>query len=96
MDASDNGRQLPARYGQNVWGLAVGRKAWLFSDTPAGANASAIIYSLVQTAKANRLDPYAWMRLLMRELPAARSLEDYETLLPWNLHHDRLSIPFRS
>jgi hypothetical protein len=73
----------------------VGRKAWLFSDTPAGANASAIIYSLVQTAKANRLDPYAWMRLLMRELPAARSLEDYETLLPWNLHHDRLSIPFR-
>jgi hypothetical protein len=54
-----------------------------------------MIYSLVQTAKANRLDPYAWMRLLMRELPAARSLEDYETLLPWNLHHDRLSIPFR-
>lgn len=75
--------------------FVVGRKAWLFSDTPAGANASAIIYSLVQTAKANRLDPYAWMRLLMRELPAARSLEDYETLLPWNLHHDRLSIPFR-
>ena len=75
--------------------FVVGRKAWLFSDTPAGANASAMIYSLVQTAKANRLDPYAWMRLLMRELPAARSLEDYETLLPWNLHHDRLSIPFR-
>jgi hypothetical protein len=46
-------------------------------------------------AKANRLDPYAWMRLLMRELPAARSLEDYEALLPWNLRHDRLSIPFR-
>ncbi len=75
--------------------FVVGRKAWMFSDTPAGANASAIIYSLVQTAKANRLDPYAWMRLLMRELPAARSLEDYEALLPWNLHHDRLSIPFR-
>lgn len=75
--------------------FVVGRKAWMFSDTPAGANASAMIYSLVETAKANRLDPYAWMRLLMRELPAARTGEDYEALLPWNLHPDRLSIPFR-
>lgn len=72
----------------------VGRKAWLFSDTPGGANASAMIYSLVETAKANGLDPYAWMRLLMRELPVACSAEDYEALLPWNLHPDRLSIPF--
>jgi transposase len=76
--------------------FVVGRKAWMFSDTPAGANASAMIYSLVHTAKANALDPYAWMRLLMRKLPAARSVEDYEALLPWNLHPDRLSIPFRA
>lgn len=74
--------------------FVVGRKAWLFSDTPGGANASAMIYSLVETAKANGLDPYAWMRLLMRELPVACSAEDYEALLPWNLHPDRLSIPF--
>lgn len=74
--------------------FVIGRKAWLFSDTPAGANASAMIYSLVETAKANGLDPYAWMRLLMRELPAARSVDDYDLLLPWNLHPDRLTIPF--
>ena len=74
--------------------FVVGRKAWLFSDTPAGANASAMIYSLVETAKANGLDPYAWMRVLMRELPLARTADEYEALLPWNLHPDRLSIPF--
>lgn len=74
--------------------FVLGRKAWLFSDTPAGANASAMIYSLAETAKANGLDPYAWMRLLMRALPAANSVDDYEALLPWNLHPDRLSIPF--
>ena len=66
--------------------FVIGRKAWLFSDTPAGANASAIIYSMVETAKANGLDPYAWLRRIMRDLPAARTVEEIEALLPWNLH----------
>lgn len=66
--------------------FVVGRKAWLFSDTPAGANASAVIYSLVQTVKANGLEPYAWLRRVMRDLPAAKTVEDVEALLPWNLH----------
>lgn len=66
--------------------FVVGRKAWLFSDTPAGANASAVIYSLVQTVKANGLEPYAWLRRIMRDLPAAKTVEDVEALLPWNLH----------
>ena len=64
----------------------IGRKAWLFSDTPAGANASAIIYSLLQTAKANGQEPYAWLRRVMRDLPAAKTVEEMEALLPWNLH----------
>ena len=70
----------------------VGRKGWLFSDTPADANASAIIYSMVETAKANGLDPYAWLRRVMRELPAARTVEEIEALLPWNLHAVDLTI----
>jgi transposase len=65
--------------------FVVGRKAWLFSDTPAGANASAIIYSLVHTAKANGLEPYAWLCRVMRDLPAAKTVEDIEALLPWRL-----------
>jgi len=65
--------------------FVVGRKAWLFSDTPAGAHASAMIYSLVQTAKANGLEPYTWLRRVLRDLPAAKTVEAVETLLPWNL-----------
>lgn len=65
--------------------FVVGRKAWLFSDTPAGAHASAVIYSLVQTAKANGLEPYTWLRRVLRDLPAANSVDAVEALLPWNL-----------
>ena len=57
--------------------FVIGRKNWLFSDTPKGAAASAQLYSLVETAKANGQEPYAW-------LPTAYSVEDYEALLPWN------------
>jgi transposase len=66
--------------------FVVGRKAWLFSDTPAGANASAIIYSLVETAKANGIEPYTWLRHVLEYLPAAQTADEIEKLLPWNLH----------
>jgi len=65
--------------------FVIGRKAWLFSDTPAGARASAVIYSLVQTAQANGLEPYSWLRRVLRELPSAQSVDAVEALLPWNL-----------
>ncbi|MFD2882810.1 transposase domain-containing protein [Pseudomonas lini] len=54
----------------------------MFSDTPKGATASA--YSLVETAKANGQEPYAWLRHALKRLPQASSVEDYEALLPWN------------
>ena len=65
--------------------FVIGRKAWMFSDTPAGANSSAVIYSLVETAKANGLEPYTWLRRVLRDLPAAKTVDDVEALLPWNL-----------
>lgn len=65
--------------------FVVGRKGWLFSDTQAGAHASATIYSLVQTAKANSVEPYSWLRRVLRDLPAAQTPEQIEALLPWNL-----------
>ena len=66
--------------------FVVGRKAWLFSDTPAGADASAVIYSLVQSAKANGVEPYLWLLRVLRDLPAAKTVDDVEALLPWNLN----------
>ncbi|MFJ4133619.1 IS66 family transposase [Pseudomonas cyclaminis] len=64
--------------------FVIGRKNWLFSDTPKGATASAQLYSLVETAKANGQEPYAWLRHALELLPTATSVEDYEALLPWN------------
>lgn len=66
--------------------FVIGRKAWMFSDTPAGAHASALLYSLIETAKANGLEPYTWLRRVLRRLPEATTADDYEALLPWNLH----------
>lgn len=62
--------------------FVIGRKAWLFADTVAGAEASANLYSLVETAKANGLEPYRYLRYLFTRLPAAKTLEDFEALLP--------------
>ena len=65
--------------------FVIGRKAWLFSDTPAGARASATHYSLIETAKANGLEPYAYLKQILTDLPYAESVEDIEALLPWNI-----------
>jgi hypothetical protein len=56
--------------------FVIGRKNWMFSDTPAGAYASAVIYSLVETAKVNGVEPYFWLCQVLEQLPAAKSLED--------------------
>lgn len=64
--------------------FVIGRKNWLFSDTPKGAHASALIYSLVETAKANGQEPYAWLRYVLERLPQATSVDALEALLPWN------------
>jgi len=73
--------------------FVVGRKNWLFSGTPEGAKASALLYSLVETAKANRLEPYAYLRYIFEKLPMAETLEDYEVLLPWNVTPAQLACP---
>jgi transposase len=65
--------------------FVVGRRNWLFADTVGGANASANLYSLLQTCLANRIDGYRYLTALLVELPKARTVEDFEALLPWRL-----------
>ncbi len=62
-----------------------GRKAWLFADTPKGAKASAMYYSLIESAKANNLEPYDYLHKMLKRLPYAETVEDFEALLPWNM-----------
>lgn len=64
--------------------FAIGRKNWIFCDTPSGAHASATIYSLVESAKANGIQPFDYLNLIFKELPLASSIEDYEKILPYN------------
>ena len=66
--------------------FVVGRKNWLFSNTQAGAHASAVLYSLLETAKANGREPYLWLRYVLERLPVARTADDFDALLPWNFH----------
>ena len=65
--------------------FVVGRKNWLFSDTVAGANASANLYSLLETCKANGVNAYEYLCALLTALPNATTADDYEALLPWNI-----------
>ncbi len=65
----------------------------MFSGTPEGAEASALLYSLIETAKANRLEPYAYLRYIFEQLSTASSLEEYEALLPWNVTPEQMNCP---
>jgi transposase len=68
--------------------FALGRANWLFADTVNGAKASAALYSLISTAKANQLEPYGYLRRLFDQIPAARSVEEFERLLPFKCSVD--------
>jgi transposase len=65
--------------------FCVGRRGWLFSDTVDGANASANLYTLVETCKANGIDPYRYLTWLFQRLPLAKTIDDYDALLPWKM-----------
>ena len=69
----------------------MGRKAWLFSDSVAGVKASANLYSLIETAKAHGLEPYAYLREVFAKLPAATTVEAIEAMLPGNLNANQIT-----
>jgi transposase len=70
--------------------LAVGRKNWLFAGSPRGAHAAAVFFSLIETAKANGLDPHAYLRHLFEMIPMAKETEDFKKLLPQNFTPETL------
>jgi transposase len=64
--------------------FVIGRKNWLFSQTAKGAHASARLYSLIETAKANGIEPYEYLVDVLKRLLAAETEDDVDALLPWN------------
>lgn len=75
--------------------FVMGRKAWLFSDTPRGADASAKLYSIIETAKACGLEPYAYLKLFFEKLPQAQTPADVAALLPWAVKAVTVTKPTR-
>ena len=72
--------------------FVVGRKNWMFADTVRGAEASANLYTVIETAKANGVEPYAYLRHVFAELPKAERLEDFEMLLPGRVDRELLRV----
>ena len=72
---------------QSIRGFCIGKKNWVMIDTMAGAKASAIIYSIAETAKANHLKPYDYFGYLLTEIPKhldGTSCSFLDDLLPWS------------
>ena len=65
--------------------FVIGRKNWLFCQSPRGAKSSCAMYSLIETSKQNGLIPFRYLMALFEKVPLASSLEDWEKLLPWNI-----------
>lgn len=66
--------------------FVIGRKARLFANSRGGAQASAILYSMVETAKANGLMPVDYLMTLFEQLPLRGDDDDIDPLLPWNIN----------
>ena len=65
--------------------FVVGRKSWLFCQSPDGADSSCGMYTLIETAKQNGLVPFQYLKVLFEKAPYAKTKEDWEKLLPWNI-----------
>jgi transposase len=70
--------------------FVIGRKNWLFCDTPQGAYASAALYSLIETAKANNLDPHKYLAYVLKKYPQAKADGALINLLPYNLTNEQI------
>lgn len=72
--------------------FAIGRKNWTFAQSQAGARASANLYSLVETAKVNNVNPYEYLREVFTRLPTMTTKDDMDELLPWNILNARVGL----
>ncbi len=64
--------------------FVIGRKNWLFSGSPEGAKSSSLLYSLIETAKQNKLNPQEYLTHVFTKVPHCKTQDDWEALLPWN------------
>ena len=68
--------------------FVIGRKNWLFANTPSGAKASATAFSIIETAKENGVDPYEYLKYVFTKAPNLKNNKSIDILLPWNAPDD--------
>ncbi len=71
--------------------FAIGRKGWLFSDSVAGAEAAATVFSLVETCKHHDIEAYDWFRYALQQIPLCKSDDEIKALLPFNIDKSLLA-----
>jgi len=71
--------------------FVLGRKNWLFNGSPRGAESSCTIYSVIETAKQNGLNPHAYLHYIFSEVPKITEAQEWEALLPQNLDPEEVN-----
>jgi transposase len=82
--ARDNGSRPPARHGQNDRAIAITRKNFLFLGSKAGGERAAILYTVLESAKLNGLDPEGYLADVICRLAQGHPINRLAELLPWN------------
>jgi transposase len=83
----DNSNNLSERA---IKPFVMGRKGWLFADSVVGAQAAAILFSLVETCKHHKVEPYDWFRYVLQKMSSCQTTEEINTLLPFNIDKNLL------
>jgi transposase len=78
----DNSNNLSERA---IKPFVIGRKRWLFADSVTGADAAAILFSLIETCKYHNVEPCDWLRYVLQKISECHTDEEIKTLLPFNI-----------
>ena len=70
--------------------FTLGRKNWLFAVSSAGVEASALYYSIIETAKANKINIYDYLWYVLTQAQICKTTEDWDKLMPWNVSKEDL------
>jgi transposase len=72
--------------------FVIGRKGWLFANSVEGANAAATLFSIIETCKYHKVEPYDYLRYVLNALPQCQTIDDYEKLLPYKIDKSLLVV----
>ena len=76
--------------------FVIGRKNWIFCNSIAGAKAADVLFSIIETCELHKIEPYAYLRFVLTKIPYAKTVEELEQLMPFNVKPEELVIVSQS